>query len=547
MVRLIKKETGLEEVPIEIPPDPKFGDFSFPCFILSHKLKKAPHEIANDLSTKIKPNEFVKEVKAAGPYLNFFMNNAKLAELTIFKILKGKDKYGSSNTGKGKTALIEHTSINPNAEPHVGRLRNALIGDSVTKIFKFQGYKTDVHYWVNDVGKQIAMLVMACKGKKPSFKQLLSLYVGINKKISEKPELEKEVFGLLYKLENGDKKVRKQFETVVDICIQGQKKILAELGIRYDHYDYESKYLWSKKTKEILDRLIKKESCFKDSDGRIVINQEELKVEMKSPYLVLTRSDGTSLYPLRDLAYTIEKMEKSHRNIVVLGEDQKLYFKQLALVLKLLGYDVPEVVHYSFVLLKTGKMSTRKGEVVLLTDFMRESVEKANSEIKKRKNIKRGKDIAKIIGFGALKYSILRVSPEKNVTFDWDTALSFEGEAGPYIQYAYARAASILRKAKLEIKKVNYSLLGTPEETNLVKELASFPDIISKAEADLRPHLISTYVFSLAKVFNEFYHACQCIIDDKELSRSRLSLVLSTRIVLKNGLALLGIMAPESM
>lgn len=547
VVRLIKKETGLEEVPIEVPPDQEFGDLSFPCFILSPKLKKAPNEIAKDLSTRIKPNEFIKEVKAAGPYLNFFVNNSMLAKLVVSKILKEKNKYGSSNTGKGKKALVEHTSINPNAEPHVGRLRNALIGDSITKILKFQGFKLNIHYWVNDVGKQIAMLVMACKGKKPSFKHLLGMYVDINKKMDAHPELEKEVFSLLYKLENGDKKVRKQFETVVDICIDGQKKILVELGILYDSYDYESRYLGGRKTKEILDKLIKKEECFKDSDGRIVINQEELKGEMKSPYFVLTRSDETSLYPLRDLAYTIEKLEKAPRNIIVLGEDQKLYFKQLALALKLLGYKSPEVVHYSFVLLKTGKMSTRKGEVVLLTDFMKEAVDKANSEIKKRKNIRRDKDTAKIIGYGALKYSILRVSPEKNVIFDWDTALSFEGEAGPYIQYAYARAASILRKAKLDIKKVNDSLLTKPEEINLIKELASFPDVVLKAEGGLRPHLIATYVFSLAKIFTEFYHSCQCIIDDKELSKARLSLVSVAKITLKNGLALLGINAPERM
>ena len=392
------------------------------------------------------------------------------------------------------------------------------------------------------------MLVFASKGKKVSFKGLLELYVGFNNKLGKHPELEKDVLNLLYKLEKGDKKVRKDFKKIVDICIQGQKKIFLKLGIKYDYFDHESKYLWNKKTDEILSVLLKKETCFKDSDGRIVINQEEFKREMKSPYFVLTRSDSTSLYPLRDFAYTIEKIERSpDRNIIILGEDQKLYFKQVCSALKLLGYKVPDVVHYSFVLLKTGKMSTRKGEVVLLSEFMKESVTKAKKEIKKRNNIKKVQQTAKIIGYGALKYSILRVSPEKNVIFNWDVALSFEGETAPYIQYAYARSSSILRKSKLDLKKGDYSLLKKREEVSLIKYLDTFPKIVLEATNNLRPHVIAIYIYSLAKSFSEFYHACPCIIDNEELSKSRLSLVLATNYVLKTGLNLLGIDVPERM
>lgn len=546
--RVIKQIVDIEEVSLEIPPDPKLGDFAFPCFVLSKTMKKNPVEIAQYLSTKIRPNDFIKEVKAVGPYLNFFINKSKLVDSTLKKILKEKEKYGSSNIGKGIKSLVEHGSINPNAEPHVGRARNALIGDSIVKILKFQGYKVETHFFVNDVGKQIAMLIMAGKGKKVSFKGLLKLYVGINEEINKHPELEKEVFNLLYKLEKGDKKIRKEFEKVVDICIKGQKEILAELGINYDHFDHESKYLWSKKTNEILKKLLKKTACFKDSDGRVVINQEEFKTEMKSPYFVLTRSDGTSLYPLRDFAYTIEKMKRApDKNVVILGEDQKLYFKQVCSALKLLGHNVPEAVHYSFVLLKTGKMSTRKGEVVMLSDFMKEALTKAENEIKKRGNIKKVQQTAEIIGYGALKYSILRVSPEKNVMFEWDIALSFEGETAPYIQYAHARSASILEKAKLRLDKVNYSLLTQDEELNLVKELSLFPDVVLEATNNLRPHVIATYLYSLAKIFSEFYHTCPCISEDKELSKARVSLILAVKYILKTGLSLLGIDAPDKM
>ncbi len=549
IIKLIKQATGLEEVNLEIPPDPNLGDFAFPCFVLSKKLKKNPVEISKDLSTRIRPNEFVKEIRSVGPCLNFFVNKAKLARTTIKKIRKEKEKYGSSNTGKGLKTLVEHSSINPNAEPHVGRARNALIGDAVVRILKFQGYKVESHFFVNDVGKQIAMLVLASKGKKLSFKGLMGFYVDFNNRLKENPELEKDVFNLLYQLEKGNKKVRRDFEKVVGICIKGQKALLAELGIKFDYFDHESKYLWSKKTNEILDNLLKKSECFKDADGRVVMNQEEFKTEMKSPYLVITRSDGTSLYALRDIAYTIEKMERApNRNIIILGEDQKLYFKQVSSAMKLLGYNVPEVVHYSFVLLETGKMSTRKGEVVMLSEFMSEALTKAEKEILERKNVKQVKQAAKMIGYGALKYSVLRVSPEKNVTFNWDVALAFEGETAPYIQYAHARASSILRKSKQKSgSNIDFSLLEKAEEKALINELSLFPNVVLEASSSLRPHVIAVYLYSLAKLFSEFYHTCPCIIEDKELSKARLSLVLATKYVLKTGLGLLGIDSPERM
>lgn len=547
--KILKQATGLEEINLEIPPDQKFGDLAFPCFQLSKKLKKNPAEIAQELSTKIKPNNYIKEVKAVGPYLNIFVNKERLAGLVIKKVMKEKEKYGSSNIGKGQKTLVEHSSINPNAEPHVGRTRNALIGDSIVRILKFQGYKVETHFFVNDVGKQIAMLVLAARGNVLSFKKLLALYVEFNNRLKEKPELEKEVFETLYKLEKGDKKIRKEFEKVVKICIKGQKELLEELGISFDFFDYESQYLWSKRANELLEKLLKIPECFTDSDGRAVINQEEFKTEMRSPYLVLTRSDGTSLYALRDIAYTIDKMERAPgRNIIILGEDQKLYFKQLSSALKLLGYKAPEAVHYSFVLLETGKMSTRKGEVVLLSDFMKEALTKAENEVKKRGNIKNVKQTAKTIGYGALKYSILRVSPEKNVTFNWDVALSFEGETAPYIQYAHARCASILKKAKMKLDTtIDFSLLKTNEELSLIKEISSFPDVVSEATNLLKPHIIATYIYSLSKTFSEFYHVCPCIIEDKKLSKARLSIVLSMKQVLKTGLGLLGIESPDRM
>ena len=546
IIKFLKKEAKLEKIELEVPPNPEMGDYAFPCFVLAREWKKSPNEIADELSKRFKPSNLILNVKVVGPYLNFFVNKHKIAESTIKQILKQKDKYGSSGIGKGKKILVEHTSINPNASPHVGRARNALIGDSIVKILRFQEYKIQVHYFVNDVGKQIAMLVLGAEGKKNvGFDDLLKIYIGINKKIEENPELEKKVLELLNKLEKGDKAIKNKFKKIVDICVKGQIKILSELGIKYDHFDYESKYLWDKKTDQTLKRLEKTGKLFIDGFNRWVLDQKGYGLGMKVPVLVLTRNDGTSLYPLRDIAYTIEKVEKGD-NIVVLGEDQKLYQEQLAAALKELELKVPRVVHYSFVLLQEGKMSTRKGNLVLLEDFMREAVNKAGEELKKRYK-KIDEKAAKTIAYGAIKYSILKVSPEKNVIFDWQHALSFEGETGPYIQYACARISSILKKAKKINHKADLRLLKEKEEGELIKLLHNFPEIAAKATHELKPHLIAAYLYSLAQKLNEYYHVHQILKADKDVRDARILLISAVKQTIKNGLNLLGIGVLERM
>lgn len=539
---LLKKELNEDvESLIEVPKDSSLGDYAFPCFILAKKLHRNPLEIARELSNKIKSN-ILEKIEAKGPYLNFFINKSKLNEFIIKEILLKKEKYGSTNLGKNKKFLIEHTSINPNASPHVGRARNALIGDSLVRLFRFQGYKTEVHYYINDVGKQIAMLVLGCKGK-PSFDKLLNIYVKINKKVQSNPEKEKEIFSLLNRLEKRDKNIVKRFKEIVNICIKGQSNILSELGIKYDFFDYESKYLWNKETENILKALEKTGKVFTDESNRKILDLKEFNLPMKTSLLVLTRGDGTSLYGLRDIAYNIEKIKRSDKNAVILGEDQKLYFMQIKSALSLLGYKAPEVIHYSFILLQKGKMSTRSGNVVLLEDFMKEALKKAIEEIKKRK--KGSLKNAKAIGYGSIKYSILRVSPEKNVIFDWDSALNFEGESAPYIQYAHARACSILKKSKP--KKPDLSLLKTDSEIKLIKKLGEFPGVINNAINSLRPSSICSYLFELAKAFTTFYHDCPVLKTGKGLKEARLSLVLAAKVVINAGLNILGIEAPESM
>lgn len=531
ILKVLKKEVG--KVELEIPANKKFGDYALPCFLLSKKLKKAPPVIAKELEAKLK-DKF--NVKAVGGYLNFFEDDVSVLK----DILKDK-KYGSVDLGKGKKILVEHTSINPNASPHVGRARNALIGDSLVRILRFVNYKPEVHYYVNDVGKQIAMLVLGCrKTKNVTFDNLLKIYVKINEKADE---LETEIFDLLFNLENGDKKVKAEFKKVVKICLKGQLKILDKLNIKYDHFDFESKYLWSKETDKILSKLKKTGKLFVDEQERNVLDLKDFKLAMKTPVFVLTRGDGTSLYGLRDIAYNLEKM-KVKDNIVVLGEDQKLYFEQIKSALKLLGEDAPRAVHYAFVLLTEGKMSTRKGTVVLLEDFMDEIKAKAKLELKRRSR-KVDEKLVDVIGYGSLKYSILKVSPEKNVLFDLNSALNFEGDSGAYCQYAHARACSILRKGNMG--GIDFNLLKHPKEIELVKLLSKFPEIVEKVASNLKPNLIANYSYDVAKCFNEYYNDVRVLCEDKEAQKARLSLVKAVTVVLKNSLNLLGIDAPDSM
>ncbi len=577
IIKSLQKITNEKEINLEVPPDISFGDYAFPCFGLAKVFKKNPNQVAIELAEKIQLDKnldkIISKVEVKTHYLNFFVNKEQLSKNVLKDIISNK-KYGSLNLGNNQKILVEHTSINPNASPHVGRARNAFIGDSIVRLLRFQSYNVETHYFVNDVGKQIAMLVLGAENKPHiKFDELLNLYIKINDEIEKNPELEKKVFELLYQLERNKKisnffisflfklkffrnlssRTIKRFKEIVDVCVKGQVEILSELGIKYDKFDYESDYLWNKKTDEILKKLGDK--LFTDEQGRKVLNQEEFKLAMKAPYLVLTRSDGTSLYPLRDLAY--HYAVKKEKSILILGEDQKLYFQQIKAALQVMKHAVPDAVFYSFVLLPEGKMSTRKGNLVLLEDFMKQALEKAKKEMLNRYN-KIDEKNAKKIAYGAIKYAILKVSPEKNVIFDWEQALNFEGDSGPYLQYAYVRIHSIIKNynksdksvdklIKQNIDSTDFSLFREKEELELIKLLAEFPDIVKSATDNLKPHLIANYLYNLSSKFALFYSICPVLKAKEEIKQARLLLILCIKRVLENGLSLLGIEILEKM
>lgn len=524
------------------------GDYSLPCFFLSKQLHKAPALIAQEFAEKIRlPEAFVK-CENVGPYLNFFLNKALFAENVFSQIEAQGARYGSSFRGDGKECFLEHTSINPNASPHIGRARNAIVGDFIARLMRFEGYHVTVHYFVNDIGKQISMLVLGAEdADSVRFEDLLELYVKVNQKVQEDPAVEKAVFDQLYKLENGDEEVRKRFRQIVDICIHGQTGIFNKLGICYDCFDYESVFLFDNSLNQIVEKLKQKDMLFEDESGRYVVNLDSHNLMP----LVITRADKTSLYPLRDIAYTIWKAEhNADKNLIVLGQDQELYFSQIAAIVSDLGYRPPEVVHYSFVLLVEGKMSTRQGTVVLLEDFMREAVKKAAAGGQGRENTVSAESAQKI-AYSAVKYSMEKTSNERNVVFDWDAALSFEGDTAPYLQYSYVRIQSILSRFDQSIgdaKNTDCSLLTHQTEHSLITELANFPETILQAAKELSPHIVARYAFGLAKSFSVFYHECRILdVENPEIQLARIRLIRNVQQVLANCFTILGIEAIDHM
>ena len=538
--KVLSEELGIEKdkIKLEVPPE-GHGDYAFPCFLLSKELKKDPSSIAKDLEARLKDKlpRKIEKVVAEGPYLNFFMNKDYMIEVIAKSSLKPFEKKG--------TALVEHTSVNPNAPQHVGRARNSIIGDSIVRILKEYGYDVETHYFVNDVGKQIAMLVYGLGDRDPnsiSFEDYLKLYIDVNKRLEANPELEKEIFKLIKKYEEGDEETVKKFKGVVDVCLKGQLELLDKLGIKFDKFDYESDFI--SKVEDVLKRLPTKI----DNEGRVVVDLSKYKLPMKDPHLVLKRSDGTYLYIVKDLVYTMYKMDLGKDlNIVVLGEDHKLYFMQLKALLDMLGYKAPDVIHYSFVLLPHGKMSTRKGNVVLLKDFMEEAYKRAKEELEKRYGSVPEK-LVEEIAYGAIKYTILKVAPEKNVIFKWEEALDFTGNSSPYLQYAGVRARRILEQKGLKGNEdINLSLLKNlnDEEYSLLKKALCYKDVIKEAAQKYKPNIIANYCVDLAKHFNEFYEKCKVI--GSEVEEKRVQIVLIFYKALSKCLHLLGITIPEKM
>lgn len=483
--------------------------------------------------------EGIDRVEAAGGYVNFFVKRDTYIQTVLDRVFDEGETYGSGQTGAGHTFLIEHTSINPNASPHMGRARNALIGDALVRLFRFEGYQTDVHYFVNDIGLQIAMLVLA-GGERDNvpFDEMLQLYADIYARMTDDPSIKAQAIALLARLEAGDADVQAAFGRIVDRCMAGQTAIFHRLGIAYDQFDKESRFLWDGSMTAIVAQLQQMDQFIKDEHGRHVVNLTSQDL----PPLVITRQDGTSLYPLRDIAYTMYKSRQhAHRNLIVLGEDQKLYFQQVKAVVEMLGASAPEVVHYAFVHLTDGKMSSRQGTVVLLEDVMAEAVERIRAEMIQLDRVYDEVQLERI-AYGSIRYSMLKVAHDRSVTFDWDTVLSFDGDSALYLLYTMVRIQSLLRKG-VDIHGINIhgALLHNEEEYQLVKTVGRFPDVMAQAVGDRSPSIVLKYAYQLAKQFSAYYAHCAILDPDETIQSARLQLAWSVDRVLQNALSIAGI------
>jgi arginyl-tRNA synthetase len=536
--KLNKKE--IENL-IEIPPSQNLGDYAFPCFILSKKLKKSPQIIAEDLKKKIKSKDFEK-IETKGPYLNFFINKKKLIK-QIIKDISKKD-FGKINLGKGKV-MIEFSQPNTHKAFHVGHIRGTSIGESISRIYEFLGNKVIRTNYSGDTGMHIAKWIW-CYQKYHAKEKLqkdeswiASIYVDAVKRLENK-ELQEEVNEINRLIENKkDKKINTLWKKTRQLSIESWEKIYIELNTKFDKHYFESQV--EKKGKIISQKLVKQKIA-KISEGATIVDLKKYDLGV----WVLLRQDGTVLYSAKDLALIEEKFKKYNLNqsINVVADEQNLHFKQLFKTLELMKFkNLNKFKHLSFgmVRLPHGKMSSRTGDNILYSDFIKEIIEYTKKRIKERSNNQIDKK-ALIISIAAIKYSMLKQSPNKTIIFKKEDALSFEGDTGPYLLYSYARANSILKKVKSTNTKIKEP---HPNEIKLTKKLSLFPEIVLRTYKDLNPAHIANYSYQLAQTFNEFYHACPVINSENE--SLRIELVKSFKKVLKDSLNLLGIETLEEM
>ncbi|ACD52170.1 arginyl-tRNA synthetase [Clostridium botulinum] len=557
IAQLIKQHVDLDidaiEKLIEIPPKSEMGDYAFPCFQLSKVMRKAPNMIAETLKDAINKDGF-ERIENLGPYLNFFVDKGVFAENTINKILKDGDSYGESNIGEGKTVCVEYSSPNIAKPFHVGHLFTTAIGNSLYKMFKKEGYDVVGLNHLGDWGTQFGKLISAYNRwvdeealEKAPIDELLRIYVKFHDEAEKDPSLEDEGRMYFKKLETGDAEAQALWKRFRDLSLKEFERVYDILGVKFDSLAGEAFY--NDKMDVVVNEL-KDKGLLVESNGAQVVMLDDYNM----PPCIVLKGDGASIYATRDLAAAMyrKKTYDFYKSIYVVGSPQALHFKQVFKVLELAGHEwANDCVHVGFGLVKFAdrKLSTRKGEVVLLDDLIRESVEKTLEVInEKNPELENKEEVAKKIGVGAIIFTYLKNSREKDIVFDWKEILSFEGETGPYVQYSYARANSIISRAENISSEVDYSKLSSKEEFELVKVLANFNNQIKLATDKLEPSILTRYVIDVAKSFNKFYNAHSVLnLDDEVLKATRLSLVKSSLQVIKNGLELLGIDVVEKM
>lgn len=542
---------------IEIPPSYEMGDYAFPVFSLAKIFRKNPNMIAEEMAASIK-SEYFEKVESKGAYINFFTNKEALAKTVVEEISKEKENYGKSKLGEGKTVIVEYSSPNIAKPFHIGHIRSTIIGDSLKRIHKFLGYNVVSINHLGDYGTQFGMLIYAIKNwgnieeiEKNPIPELLKLYVRVNTEADQNEEIKEECRHYFASLEKGDEDAVKIWTWIREISLKEFNIVYDLLGIKFDSYNGESFY--SDKMMKQVERM-EKLGILKDSEGAKIVDLEKYNL----PPALILKSDGSTIYITRDIAAAEYRHETYHseKNIYVVATEQNLHFKQLKAVLKEMQYDwYDEITHVAFgmINLADGKLSTRQGRVVYLIDVLNKAIEKIMEILNEREEtsgvkIANKEELAKQVGIGAIKFQELFNQRIKDYTFDWDKTLSFEGESGPYVQYAHARICSLLEKGGFDInKEVDSSLLNNEMEINILRNLYKFTEVVEDAKEKYEPFFISRYVVELAKDFNKYYNQVTINVEDEKLKNTRLMLCYSVKNVISEGLRLLGIEAPEKM
>ena len=550
IVPALEQETILNL--LEKPKKSSMGDLAFPTFTLAKMMHKAPQIIASELVGQIN-NSYFEKVEAVGPYINFFLNKSEISAQVLKEVIKKREDYAQAAIGQGRNIVIDLSSPNIAKPFSIGHLRSTVIGDALSNIFQKLGYETVKINHLGDWGKQFGLLIVAYKkwGSEEAVRahpidELLKLYVRINAETKNHPELDEEAREWFRKLENNDEEALALWQWFRDESLMEFNRLYAELGIDFDSYNGEAFY--NDKMEEVVQLLAEK-GLLEESKGAQVVNLEKYGIEHPA---LIKKSDGATLYITRDLAAAIYRKRTYDfaKAIYVVGQEQTAHFKQLKAVLAEMGYAwSKDIQHVSFGLVtKNGqKLSTRKGNVILLEPTIAEAVKRSLAQIDtKNPDLVNKEAVAHAVGVGAIKFYDLKTDRTNGYDFDLEAMVSFEGETGPYVQYAHARIQSILRKADFQPQAAENYQLNDTESWEIIKLIQDFPNTIVKAADNFEPSLIARFAIHLAQSFNKYY-AHTRILDDSPERDSRLALSYATATVLKEALALLGVEAPNEM
>ena len=536
---------------LEQPKSSDLGDIAFPAFSLAKVERKAPQAIAADIAEKINQSAFEKVV-ATGPYVNFFLDKSKISDQVIKSVIEAGADYGQQDEGHGQNITIDLSSPNIAKPFSVGHLRSTVIGDALSNIFRKMGYNTIKINHLGDWGKQFGLLMVAYKkwGSKEAVEanpidELLKLYVRINAEIENDPELDDEGRLWFKKLEDGDPEATELWQWFRDESLVEFNRIYKLLGVEFDSLNGEAFY--NDKMDEAV-QILEDKGLLKESKGASIVELDDVNL----PPAMIKKSDGATLYITRDIATAIYRARTYNfvKNIYAVGQEQSNHFRQLKAVLKKMGFDwSDDMVHVDFGLVTKNrqKLSTRKGNIILLEPTLQEAISRAKAQIEeKNPELENKEEVAHAVGVGAVKFYDLKTDRRNGYDFDLEAMVSFEGETGPYVQYAYARIQSILRKANFTPSTDATYSLSDPESWEIIKLLQDFSRVVKRAAENYDPSLIAKYAINLAQAFNKYY-AHTRILDESPERESRLALSYSTAVVLKEALRLLGVEAPEKM